>query len=99
MEKDSILMGIVLGAIVPVLGYLAIEAIFNLMSQMDLMEVVSGGAMSRRVRTLALLGICCNLIPFNIAKRNRWDDTLRGIVFPTLIYVAAWCIKYLAVLF
>jgi len=94
LEKDSVFTGIILGAIVPVVGYMAVEFIFSLLSQAGLMEYVSGGGVSRRMRTLALLGICCNLIPFNVCRRNKWDNTMRGIVFPTLLYVGGWVWKF-----
>ncbi len=99
IEKNSIFTGILLGAVVPVFGYVVVEFIFDLLGQAGLMDVITGGASPRRIRTLALLGICCNLIPFNISRRNRWDDTMRGIIFPTLIYVGAWIYKYWSVLF
>lgn len=99
IEKNSLLTGIVIGAIVPVLGYIVVETIFDLLGHLGLMELSIGGPNSRRIRTLALLGICSNLIPFNIGRKYRLDDTMRGIVFPTLIYVAAWVYKYYSVLF
>lgn len=99
IEKNSFFTGLVLGAIVPVLGYVVVEFIFGLLTQMGLMEYVSGSGSSRRMRTLALIGICCNLIPFNICRKYRWDNTMRGIVFPTLLYVGFWLYQYSAVLF
>ena len=99
LDKNSIFTGLVLGAIVPVLGYIVVEFIFGLLTQMGLMEYVSSSGATRRVRTLALIGICCNLIPFNISRRNKWDDTMRGIVFPTLLYVGFWLYQYGALLF
>jgi len=99
MDKDSIFTGLVIGAIVPVLGYIAVEFIFGLLTQMGLMEYVSSTGSSRRMRTLALIGICCNLIPFNIARRQKLDDTMRGIVFPTLLYVGYWLYQYSGILF
>ncbi len=89
MERNSVLFGFVVGAIVPVLGYVVIEAIFDVLTQAGIMGQPGAGAW-RRDRTLALLALCTNLIPFNIFKRNRWDDSMRGVVFPTLIYVAFW---------
>ena len=94
LEKNSLFTGLVVGAIVPVLGYMVVEFIFSLMMQAGIMEYVSGSGISRRARTLALLGICCNLIPLNISRKKKWDNTMRGIVFPTLLYVAVWLYQY-----
>jgi hypothetical protein len=99
IDKNSLFTGIVIGAIVPVLGYIVVETIFDLLGQLGLMQISSGGPNSHRIRTLALLGICSNLIPFNISRKYRLDDTMRGIVFPTLVYVGAWVYKYYSVLF
>ena len=73
MDKNSIVTGLVLGGIVPVLGFIVVQFI--------------------------LIGICFNLIPFNISKNNRWDQTMRGIVFPTLVYVGAWLFRFYSELF
>lgn len=99
IDKNSIFTGLVLGAIVPVLGYFVVEFLFGLLTQMGLMEYVSGTGSSRRMRTLALIGICCNLVPFNISRKYKWDDTMRGIVFPTLLYVGFWLYQYGGILF
>jgi hypothetical protein len=99
IEKDSLLLGLVLGVIVPVLGFVAIEFIFNTLTSMGLMDEVSASTGGSRFRTLIVLAICCNLIPFNIAKNRKWDQTMRGIVFPTLIYVGAWIYKFYGVFF
>lgn len=99
MEKDSIFTGIILGMIAPVIGYLVVEQLFNLLVQFGLMDGVTGQSVGRRLRTTALLAICFNLIPFNYAKRNIYDKTLRGIVFPTVCYVGLWVYKFQEVLF
>ncbi len=99
IDKNSLVFGLVLGCIVPVLGFVVVEFIFNLMTQFGLMAEVSSSSSGRRFRTLTLIAICTNLIPFNIAKNRKWDDTMRGIVFPTLIYVGAWILKFYGELF
>jgi hypothetical protein len=99
LERNSIVTGLVLGCIVPVLGFLVVQFIFDTLTQFGLMEAVTASSESRRMRTLALLGICCNLIPFNICKNRKWDQTMRGIVFPTLIYVGAWIFRFYSELF
>ena len=90
MDKDSKLFGFVLGAILPVLGYVVFDGLFEFLSEQGLMATTSGAGVSRRMRTVGLLAVCSNLLPFQWAKRNHYDDTMRGIVFPTLIYVGYW---------
>ena len=43
-----------------------------------------------RERTIALIAIICNVIPLQIFNRKLFLDAMRGIVFPTLIYVVLW---------
>lgn len=94
MEKNSIITGFVLGAIVPVLGFMLVD----FLAQQFLPDTMGDGIISRS-KTFGIIAICFNLIPFEIAKRKYWDDTMRGLVFPTLIYVGFWVYKFYYVLF
>jgi hypothetical protein len=99
MEKNSILMGIVLGAIVPVIGFFCLEQLFDFLSLKGVIAEAVGEGLMKRLKTVGLIAICFNLIPFEICRSKRYDETLRGIVFPTLIYVGFWVYKYSYVLF
>jgi len=99
IEKNSLMIGILIGAIVPVLSFVAVEFLFNIMVQYDIIAPAPMSMDGRRMRTIALISICCNLIPFNIFKNRKWDYSLRGIVLPTLVYVAGWMFKYSSQLF
>lgn len=94
MERDSLLTGLVLGAILPVLGYVFFEQLFLLLEQTQTISTANGYALIRRMRTISLLAICTNLLAFNWGKANRYDNTMRGVIFPTLIYVGFWVYKY-----
>lgn len=96
-DRDNIFIGIALGAIVPVLGFFVVQFVFDQLVSFGLMSEGGQGMLSRRTRMIALLAICCNLIPFNYAKRHRLDNMMRGIVFPTLIYVGYWLYMYRSV--
>lgn len=95
---DSIFIGLALGAVFPIAGFIITETIFGLLSDANLMDAGGTGIYSSRTRTVALVAICFTLLPFNYAKRQKWDDTMRGIIFPTLIYVGFWLYKYQGVL-
>ncbi|NNF34200.1 MAG: hypothetical protein HKN68_08830 [Saprospiraceae bacterium] len=98
-DKNTIVMGLLFGAVTPVIGFVVFESIFEGLEMVGLIEEATSSAMDRRERTISLLAICSNLIPFNFAKKRRWDQMLRGVVFPTLIYVAAWIYRYHDILF
>lgn len=97
-ENDNLLIGLAIGAIVPVLGYLAIQFIFEQLSNFGLMDSGGIGYYSKRFRTLALFALCCNLIPLNFFRKRRMDNAMRGVVFPTLIYAGFWIYKYMSIL-
>lgn len=97
--NDSFALGLLLGAVVPVLGYILITSLFELLTQFGIMEEISSSISTRRMRTILLLSICCNLLPFNVFRRLRYTNSMRGIIFPTLFYVGSWIYLYKDVLF
>lgn len=97
-DKNTIVIGLAAGAIIPVLGFVVIEFIFETLSNFGLMDSGGIGYYSKRFRSLALFAICCNLIPLNYFKRQRWDQAMKGVVFPTLIYAGFWVYKYMSIL-
>jgi hypothetical protein len=99
MEKNSIMTGLVLGAIIPVVGFYLMEQIVNLLATKGILAEIAGEGLMRRLRTVGLIAICFNLIPFEYCRKYRLDDTMRGIVFPTLVYVGFWIYKYYYILF
>lgn len=93
-ERDSLPIGILLGAVTPVLGYILIDFVVKILIKNGIIAALSGSVYDSRMRTILLIAIVCNLLPFNIAKNKRWDRTMRGIVFPTLVYVGYWMYMY-----
>lgn len=94
MEKDSVFTGIILGILTPVIGYMVVVGIFQTLSHFNIMDYSAASLSTKSQRTVALLAICFSLIPFHITKKNYWNDSMRGIVFPTLVYVGAWVYVY-----
>ncbi len=90
--KDHLITGIILGIVTPIIGWILVPYIFDLIANLG--GRGEFGTPTWRPRTLALIGLCCNLIPFQVAKVKRYDKTLRGITFPTIIFVAAWFLYF-----
>lgn len=90
--KDNIITGILIGLITPFISWYIVQFGFEIIGNMSARS--DFGTPTWRPRTLALISLCFNLIPFQIAKVNRWDKTLRGIVFPTIILVAIWFLYF-----
>lgn len=90
MNRNSILLGIILGICVPIVGFAIFQIVFEQLAIAGILNE-SGPVLSpRRLRTISLLGICCIILPFEICRRNRFDQTLRGMIFPIMAYVVYW---------
>lgn len=90
MSKNSIILGVLLGICVPIVGFAIVQIIFEQLIIAGLMDGTSASISSRRLRTIALLGICTIIIPFEFCRRKKLDNTLRGMVFPVIGYVLYW---------
>ena len=89
LHKDNFWLGIVIGICVPIMSYGIILTGVDFVDENFLPPDVS---MSRgfRERTLSVIAICCNLIPFHFYNRRYATNTMRGMVPPTLIFVGLW---------
>jgi len=89
MQKDKIVLGLILGFLLPVVGYALLLEIYD---QLSSSGIISDEGFSRtfRERTIALLAICFNLIPFTYFNRRRMLNGMRGLVFPTVLFVIIW---------
>lgn len=94
MEKNAIITGIIIGAIVPVLGYFLVDNFFALLVHLGWMNDASGAGMPSRIKTIAIIAICCNILPLEFAKRNRYDQLIKGIAIPTFFYAVAWIYSF-----
>jgi hypothetical protein len=96
--RDSVVSGILLGIIFPLVGYGILWLFFY--------ALLYGGVLPeeyihsmRAGRTIMVLAICCNIIPLQVFKRRRQDNSIRGIAFPTILFVIVWFIVYGSQLF
>jgi len=92
---NKIMIGIVVGAIYPVLAFVVIEQIFILLTKADLIADVGNGLGSdRRLRTTYLFALVAAILPLQIFNNRRYDQTVRGFMLPMVIYLGAWIWKY-----
>ena len=91
--KDSIITGIILGVLTPLAAWFVVKFGFDVLANLNTRSNF-GSTPTWRPRTLALIALCFNLIPFQVAKAKRYDKSLRGIVFPTIVYVAIWFLYF-----
>jgi len=93
-KNDTFIIGFMIGASVPIFGYWAISFIFDTLTSAGIMDDVTGSTIGKRIKTLSLLAICCNIIPAQLSNNMRYVNVLRGVVFATLVYTACWALHF-----
>jgi fatty acid desaturase len=89
-DRDRLPYGASLGLLFPLLG-LGLAWLLAFLWESLAQE---GGVPPVRERTLVLLAICLNLIPFRAFNRRRAMHSLRGVVTVTVLWAFAWIILY-----
>ena len=93
--NTNTLIGFAFGACIPVLGYMLIYFVFEQLTDSGLLgELGSSMSVIKRMRTIAVLAIATNLIPFQYFKKKRKGEEMRGIVIATFIYALIWIVYY-----
>jgi hypothetical protein len=93
--NSDILVGFAIGVTVPVLGYFLVFTIFEWLTDSGVLsEMGSSFSVIKRLRTIAVLALATNLIPFQILKNRRMYDHMRGILIATFIYAITWVIYF-----
>lgn len=93
IDRDSFLLGLGLALAFPVMMYGILLALYDAL-EANLLASHIGFAEDFRDRTLSLVAICFNLLLFHLYQRWGRDNTLRGMVLPTLVYVVYWFWQY-----
>jgi amino acid permease len=92
-NKNHIVLGIILGICVPILAYAFFLYVFDLFDQLELTDI-NYPRKQFRERTIGMLAIAAELVPFEIYRKLKYDQTMRGLIFPTVLYVVVWIIYY-----
>ncbi len=92
-KYDNVLTGIIVGVVVPIVAYGLLIFIYDILDDLDILHA-QGLAPNFRERTIGLLALVTNLIPLQFFSKKYCQNAMRGIVFPTLIYVCLWMYFY-----
>lgn len=93
LDRDAFLLGFAIALVFPVMMYGILLTIYDAMEALLIASDV-GFKPDFRTRTLMLIAICCNLFPLHLYQRWGRDNTMRGMVLPTLLFVAYWFWMY-----
>ncbi len=92
-RQNSLLIGFAIGVTVPVLGYILLESLFAALEGLGV-TTPTGEGIRLRDRTMALLAICCNLLPFWRFNTRFTEATMRGVLIATALFVVGWFFTY-----
>jgi len=92
--NKSIWLGILVGIVVPIVGYAITLMVFEQLASIGAIQSFQGTFSNTQTRTIWVLGIIFNLIPFQYFKIKRIEKAMNGIVMMTIIAVIIWIIYY-----
>jgi len=95
----SIWIGLLLGAALPVVGYAVTLMVFEQLAKMGLVQSSMGEFSPTQSRTMWVIGIMFNLIPFQYFKVKRAERAMNGVLMMTIVAVVVWVIYYYKFLF
>ncbi len=87
-KNDHLLVGLAVGLLVPIVGYALLIQLSEYFSASAGREIVF------KPRTLALVGLCLNILPMNVFRRSYRNRSLRGLVTATVILAIVWFVIY-----
>ncbi len=92
-DRNNLPLGLGIGVLSPVIGYLLVYGIFALMVSAGMMDP-AGSAGGKRLRTIFIIAICTNVFWVRKFNQPHTAKTLRGIVLATMGYSIVWFVKY-----
>ena len=92
--NKSIWIGIISGIAVPIVGSAIVMMIFEQLAKSGLIQSYMGTFSIEQERTIYVLGIMFNLIPFQYFKMKKAGKAMNGVVMMTIFAVVIWIIYY-----
>lgn len=93
LEKNSLVIGLVIGIFLPVLGFLLLTGAYE---GLEFLGWVSDDGLGPkfRERTAAIIALALNAIALNYYQKRYLNNTVRGIVIITTMWVGLWLYLY-----
>ncbi len=92
-DKNSLLVGILVGVLLPIIGYIIVFGVYELMEGLGWVSD-SGFRPKFRERTTGIIAIAFNAIALNFYQKKYLNDTVRGIVVTTALWVILWLVLF-----
>ncbi len=97
-KYDKISIGALAGMVVPVLVFGLLFILFEELNQLDVISD-EGFSPGFRLRTISLVSIGANAILVRFFQNRYAFQAVRGVVFPTFVYIIVWIVYFSSVLF
>lgn len=92
-NRNQIWVGVVAGLLVPFVSYAVLLMISEKLDEW-LPQFTTDGESVIAPRTLYLLAICCNLLPFHFFNNRREVKGMRGIIIATIVWGLVWLVYF-----
>lgn len=93
MNKNTLGFGVILALVVPIIGFIIWMLINLILASTDVTDK-NGDVFQFSYKTMVLVAVCCNLIPFHLSKNKRWDNMLRGVGLVTISLMFGWAFYF-----
>jgi len=93
-EKNKIWVGILVGLLVPFIGLAVLELLLEQLDELVFQQARNRLSESFKDRTLYLIAIIFNIIPFQLYNKQKKILSMRGLVIATTIYAIAWMVLF-----
>jgi hypothetical protein len=92
-NKNTIVFGLLIGFLLPLAGTILFYGIFELLESLDSMSDTGFRPMFRQ-RTASIVGIAMNAFLINHFSKQRYHQTVRGVVLSTTLLIILWLILF-----
>lgn len=92
-KYDKLLVGILCGLLLPIAVYGIMLSLYDGLEDIGWIDAADPQS-DFRSRTSALVAICLNILPLQWFKVRYMIRAMRGIVFPTFLFVVLWLIQF-----
>ncbi|MEO1260779.1 MAG: hypothetical protein AAFZ15_18415 [Bacteroidota bacterium] len=93
IEKNSLPVGLLVGLLLPLIGYLILTGVFIGLENIGWMSD-SGFRPKFRERTIGIIALALNAIALNYYQKRYYNNSVRGVVVMTAIYIGLWLYLY-----
>lgn len=92
-EKNSLTLGLLLGFLLPVLGFGVFYGIYSGLEALGWVSEVGFRPLFRE-RTCGILAVALNALLLNFYQKRYMLDSVRGVVVMTTVWVIIWIFMF-----